>query len=137
MGTGPAGVVPLMTIPSLPQSAQERQQQQRIRIEPARLTQGSRLLHVFRGTGSITAVQVNGREPVVAGHNELRLADLLGQCERLIIRALSFLELPRALMNLRHDNQGNGQMIELPELTIESGGLCCSVETLRLAFIRE
>ena len=104
-------------------SAQEREQEEGIRIEPGAFTQKAGLLQELLRPRAVAAIQVDGRQAVVAREDELRLSDPLRQRQRLAIRGLRFLQLAAALMDLRHHDERNGEVIQLAELAVERDGV--------------
>src|SRR6478735_12476338 len=103
-------------------SAEEREQEERVGIEPGAFRQQAGFLHELLGTGAVAAIQVDRGQAVVAGEDQLRLADPLGERERLTVGVIRFLELSAALMDLRHDDQRNGEVVQLPEVAVERDG---------------
>ena len=118
-------------------SAQEREQQKRIRIETGSLAKISSFFHELCGTDPVSTIKVNRREAVVARQDQLRLAYLFRQRERFMIDLLRLLELALTLMDLRHHDQRNRQVIQLFEFAVEVGGRLRRIETLRLTSIGE
>ena len=61
------------------------------------------------GAGPVAAIETDRGQPVVAGEEQLRLACLFRQRERLAIRVVRLLKIALALVDLRHDDQGTAR----------------------------
>src|SRR4029453_19264167 len=80
---------------------------------------------------------MKGSESVVAGKEKLRLSDLLGQTECLLIRRECEGVVAVALVDLTEDDQWHRQMIEQTQPTVEVDGRLRCLDTFRFAPIRQ
>ena len=118
-------------------SGQKREHEKRIRIEAGSLTELAGLFHIFARAYPVATVEMNRREAVVAGQDELRLPSLLGQCERLAICLLRLLKCAATLVDLRDHDERHSEVIQLSELAIEIGSRPRRLQALRVAPLRE
>src|SRR5205823_13939640 len=88
---------------------------------------GGRSLYVLThrepafGTLLVARLDGQGREPFIAGKQELRLADRGGDVERLAVLPSTPLVVPSALVDLRQDDQRDGQVAALAEPAVHLG----------------
>src|SRR5207245_7396522 len=85
----------------------------------------------------IAGVEVEGSEAVVARKQKLRLAGLLGQAERFLIRSEGLGTLSMALVNLAEHDQGHRQVIEQSQTAVEIDGGPRGFDAFGLAPIRQ
>ncbi len=102
-----------------PSSAQKRKQKKRIRIEPGSFAQQPGFLHELLSPHMVASIQINRRQAVVAGNDQLRFADFLSQRERFAIRLVRLLKLAAALMDLRDHDERYGKVVQLSQFAIE------------------
>ena len=100
-------------------SAKKRQKHKTIGIDSAALAQITRFGHVLLRAIPIPPIEANGGEAVIARDNKLRLADLFGYRQRLAVFVVRLLKLAPTLMDLCHDDQRHGKVVELPQLAVE------------------
>src|SRR6188768_3362994 len=77
------------------------------------------LLEIALGLRAIAAVELHCRDAVVAGEQKLRLADFLGDDQRLVIVAQRGAKFTMALVDLPQYDQRHRQMIALAQPPVE------------------
>src|SRR2546425_875207 len=118
-------------------SAEERQQNERVGVQSRARAQILGEGQVALRLGLVAEVQVERRQAVIARKQELRLAGLLGQAERLGVVLKRAGSLTSALVDLAEHDQWNGQVVELAELPVELDRGLRGLHALLLAAVRE
>src|SRR5712691_2920558 len=118
-------------------SAEERQEHQRVGVQSRARAQILGERQVALRLGLVVEVQVERGQAVIARKQELRLAGLLGQAERLGVVLERAGSLTAALVDLAEHDQRDGQVIELAELPVELDRGLRGLHALRLAAVRE
>lgn len=73
----------------------------------------------------VTGVEMQCRQAIVAGEEELGIADLLGQGQGFLVHGEGLPVLPVALVDLPEDDQGHRQVIDEAEPPVEIDGRPC------------
>src|SRR5512147_3165213 len=94
-------------------SAQKRQHQKSFARPPGLLLHRAAALEPAIGLGLVAALDRKRAQAVVAGHQQLRLADSLGELERLGVVAPARFGVAAALVDLREDDQRHGEVATL------------------------
>ena len=76
-------------------------------------------------------------QAIVAGKQQLRLPDPLGQAQRLLVHGEGRRPLAVALVDLAEHDQGHRQVIDQPQPTVEVDGGLRGLDAFRLASIGE
>src|SRR6266542_6804474 len=92
-------------------SRQERQDQERVAGPAGSLLYVAALRQPRLGLGLVVALDGEGGETFIARHEELRLADRLGDLEGAAIVPFAPLMIAAALVDLGQDDERHGQMV--------------------------
>src|SRR5262245_6602063 len=132
IGDCPDGVV--MEFPPL---AEERQENQGVRIDPGPLADFLGQSQVALRLGLVTEIQVQRSKAIVAREHELWFAGGLDEAERLAVALERTRRIAVALIDLPEHDERHREVIELTELTIQLDGGLSSLDALGLATIRQ
>src|SRR5262245_36118275 len=102
-----------------PALLQKRQHDQRVGFQPGLFAYPLGFEHELLGLRFLAHIEIRGGEAVVAGKQQLGLADALDQVERLAIVAERSLGVAAALVDLAEHDERDGQVVELAELAVE------------------
>ena len=115
--------------------AEKRQDHEGVGLDPGALAHLLRLRQVNLGHSLVPGIEIKSSEAIVAGEEQLRLADLFGQAQRFLIGGEGQSVVAVALVDLAQDDQRNRQVIEEPQSSVEVDGLLRRLNALRLASV--
>jgi len=87
------------------------------------------------GLRVIAHLEIESGQAIVARKEKLRLTDLLGDCERLLVLGECLLRLTVTLINLPQNDQRNGQVIKLTQAPIELDRRLGGIDPLGIAAV--
>src|SRR5207247_10476520 len=132
-----AEVVMSVPQPKSTGSSEKWQEHERVRVQPGSLAHVLGQREIALRFGLVAEVQVKRGQAIVAGEQELRLARLRDQAERLPVALEGARGVAVALVDLAQHDERDSEVVELTELPVElDGGLRC-LDALGLAAIRE